>query len=182
MKKWKKKEKSTISSIFIIILTVSEASSKAEVETSKGWTTFSSKIFVIHPLRTLIPAFISPFAWRLRNSVTIEIGLSPAFSASVNGIIYDVFKKKNKKKKKKKKKFFEFEKKKSKKIVRTFFHEKEQGVKVCEKVRKKQKRMIHAFFPSRKFLFFGFKETWIFKPNQIQKSYQKINELLILQT
>src|SRR6266404_6735897 len=39
-----------------------------------------------HTLRTLMPALRSPSAWRLRSSVTIAIGLRPAFSASVVGI------------------------------------------------------------------------------------------------
>jgi hypothetical protein len=37
-------------------------------------------------LRTLIPAVVSPLAWRFLNSVTVAIGLRPAFSANVNGI------------------------------------------------------------------------------------------------
>jgi hypothetical protein len=35
---------------------------------------------------TLIPAFLSPIACLFLNSVTIEIGFNPAFSASVVGI------------------------------------------------------------------------------------------------
>ena len=35
---------------------------------------------------TLIPAVFSPWACLLRNSVTTPMGLSPAFSASVEGI------------------------------------------------------------------------------------------------
>ena len=35
---------------------------------------------------TLIPAFLSPIACLFLNSVTIEIGFKPAFSASVVGI------------------------------------------------------------------------------------------------
>ena len=32
------------------------------VETSSGWTTFSSRMFVMQPLRTLMPAVFSPWA------------------------------------------------------------------------------------------------------------------------
>ena len=40
-----------------------------------------------HPtFLTLMPAVLSPFACLFLNSVTTEIGLSPAFSASVDGI------------------------------------------------------------------------------------------------
>lgn len=52
----------TMSSIFRIDLTVSVAKLKAEVLTNKGCTTFSSKMSVIAPLRTLIPAEVSPLA------------------------------------------------------------------------------------------------------------------------
>ena len=37
-------------------------------------------------LRMLMPAFFSPSACRLRSSVTMAIGLSPAFSARVVGM------------------------------------------------------------------------------------------------
>mmetsp|Transcript_38276 Transcript_38276/g.94792 ORF Transcript_38276/g.94792 Transcript_38276/m.94792 type:complete len:234 (-) Transcript_38276:819-1520(-) len=40
---------------------------------------------VIAPMRTLIPADVSPAAWRLRNSVTMLMADRPAFSASVYG-------------------------------------------------------------------------------------------------
>ena len=85
--------------------TVSVASSTALVDTNSGCTTSSSKIFEINPyateifqstspespqdlltVRTLIPAFLSPSACRFRSSVTIAIGFSPAFSASVVGM------------------------------------------------------------------------------------------------
>ena len=86
--------------------TVSVASSTALVDTNRGCTTSSSKIFEINPyatticqsvsretcyiylltVRTLIPAFFSPSACRFRSSVTIAIGFNPAFSASVVGI------------------------------------------------------------------------------------------------
>lgn len=36
---------------------------------------------------TLIPAFFSPIACLLRNSVTMAIGFNPAFSARVVGMI-----------------------------------------------------------------------------------------------
>jgi hypothetical protein len=39
-----------------------------------------------HTFLTLIPAFLSPIACLFLNSVTIEIGFNPAFSASVVGI------------------------------------------------------------------------------------------------
>lgn len=61
----------TISSIFKIDLTVSVAKLIAEVLTNSGCTTFSSKISVIAPLRTFIPADVSPLAWRFLNSVTV---------------------------------------------------------------------------------------------------------------
>lgn len=77
----------TKSSIFKIILTVSAANSIALVETNKGWITFSSRILVTVPFLTLIPAVFSPNACLLRNSVTIEIGFKPAFSAKVVGTI-----------------------------------------------------------------------------------------------
>lgn len=41
---------------------------------------------VMHTFLTLMPAVMSPWACRLRSSVTVAIGLSPAFSASVEGI------------------------------------------------------------------------------------------------
>jgi hypothetical protein len=42
--------------------------------------------YVQHTFLTLMPAVMSPCACRLRSSVTVAIGLSPAFSASVEGI------------------------------------------------------------------------------------------------
>lgn len=42
--------------------------------------------FLIITFRTLIPAVTSPWECRLRNSVTVVIGLRPAFSARVKGI------------------------------------------------------------------------------------------------
>ena len=50
----------TTSSILRIDTTVSDANVIADVETSRGCITFSSKMFVIVPLRTLIPAATSP--------------------------------------------------------------------------------------------------------------------------
>mmetsp|Transcript_8268 Transcript_8268/g.20543 ORF Transcript_8268/g.20543 Transcript_8268/m.20543 type:complete len:234 (+) Transcript_8268:216-917(+) len=44
-------------------------------------------MLLMHPLRTLTPAYCSPRACFSRSSVTMEIGLSPAFSASVAGTI-----------------------------------------------------------------------------------------------
>lgn len=82
----------TISSIFNILRTVSEASVIALVETKSGWITFSSKILVIEPFLTLIPVVCSPLACRFRSSVTVAIGFNPAFSASVDGIIYNISK------------------------------------------------------------------------------------------
>ena len=76
----------TMSSIFMIETTVSEAKVIALVETSNGWTTFSSKMLVIVPFLTLIPLLTSPCACLFLNSVTVEIGLRPAFSAKVYGI------------------------------------------------------------------------------------------------
>lgn len=75
-----------MSSIFSILRTVSEARVIALVDTSSGCNTFSSRIFVIAPFLTFIPAVISPWACRLRNSVTVLIGFNPAFSARVDGI------------------------------------------------------------------------------------------------
>lgn len=69
-----------------MLLTVSVAKLMMLVVTSRGCTTFSSKIFVMHPFLTLIPAVVSPSAWRFLNSVTVEMGLRPAFSARVAGI------------------------------------------------------------------------------------------------
>ncbi|KAJ0856533.1 hypothetical protein HanRHA438_Chr13g0579511 [Helianthus annuus] len=74
-----------MSSIFKIIRTHSVARVIALVLTSKGCTTFSSKMLVICPFLTLIPALISPCACLLRSSVTITIGFKPAFSANVYG-------------------------------------------------------------------------------------------------
>lgn len=76
-----------ISSIFNILRTVSEASVIALVETNNGCITFSSKMLVMVPFRTLIPVVCSPLACRFRSSVTVAIGFNPAFSASVDGMI-----------------------------------------------------------------------------------------------
>jgi hypothetical protein len=43
-------------------------------------------ITFLYTFLTLMPAVISPWACRLRSSVTVAIGLSPAFSANVHGI------------------------------------------------------------------------------------------------
>ena len=50
----------TTSSIFRIDTTVSDANVIDDVETSSGCTTFSSKMLVMVPFRTLIPAATSP--------------------------------------------------------------------------------------------------------------------------
>lgn len=60
-----------MSSIFSIERTVSVAKLIALVDTRSGCTTFSSKMSEIVPLRTLIPAEVSPKACLLRNSVTV---------------------------------------------------------------------------------------------------------------
>ena len=57
----------TTSSILRIETTVSEARLTAEVETRRGCITFSSKIFVMVPLRTLIPLETSPLKMRKLN-------------------------------------------------------------------------------------------------------------------
>ena len=75
----------TISSILRILLTVSEARVMALIDTNKGWTTFSSKISVMAPFLTLMPAVYSPLACLFLNSVTVAMGLRPAFSANVYG-------------------------------------------------------------------------------------------------
>lgn len=94
----------TMSSIFRILRTVSVARVIALTDTRRGCTTSSSKILVTAPwnkknvnrvlqnrnkstFRTLMPAVISPWAWRFLNSVTVAIELSPAFSARVKGMI-----------------------------------------------------------------------------------------------
>lgn len=106
----------TTSSILRMLRTVSVARVSALMETSNGCTTNSSMILEIPPchtrtqrtlsvaktwlfrprrvteerrvltLRTLIPASLSPWACLLRSSVTVEMGLRPAFSASVEGM------------------------------------------------------------------------------------------------
>mmetsp|Transcript_10927 Transcript_10927/g.32498 ORF Transcript_10927/g.32498 Transcript_10927/m.32498 type:complete len:246 (-) Transcript_10927:354-1091(-) len=73
----------TISSILRIMRTVSVASVSADVVTSSGCSTLSAAMSEIAPFFTLMPAVRSPRAWRLRSSVTIWMGLRPAFSASV---------------------------------------------------------------------------------------------------
>lgn len=85
----------TMSSIFSILRTVSEARVIELVETNNGWITFSSNMLVMAPFRTLIPAVISPLACRLRSSVTVAIGFKPAFSANVDGITYQLTNYKN---------------------------------------------------------------------------------------
>ena len=50
----------TTSSILRIETTVSEANVIADVDTRSGCTTFSSRMLVIVPLRTLMPAATSP--------------------------------------------------------------------------------------------------------------------------
>ncbi len=103
----------TRSSILRMLRTVSVAKVSALMETSRGWTTSSSRMLEIPPwetrrrvrcllleifvsmqhywlkvtLRTLIPAVFSPCACLLRSSVTVEMGLRPAFSARVEGMI-----------------------------------------------------------------------------------------------
>ena len=50
----------TMSSILRMLLTVSEARVMELVETRSGCTTFSSRMLVIAPFLTLIPAVFSP--------------------------------------------------------------------------------------------------------------------------
>mmetsp|Transcript_15243 Transcript_15243/g.32842 ORF Transcript_15243/g.32842 Transcript_15243/m.32842 type:complete len:221 (-) Transcript_15243:1052-1714(-) len=76
----------TTSSILRIIRTHSVARVTAEVDTCRGCTTFSSRMLVTVPLRTLMPWCRFPLACMLTSSVTIWMGFSPAFSASVYGI------------------------------------------------------------------------------------------------
>lgn len=78
----------TMSSILRILRTVSVERVMALTETRSGCTTSSSSMRVIVPLRTFMPITVSPLAWRLRSSVTVAIGLRPAFSASVDGITW----------------------------------------------------------------------------------------------
>lgn len=75
-----------MSSIFNNMITVSVANVTALVVTNRGCTTFSSRILVMAPFLTLMPAVFSPCACLFRNSVTIAIGCNPAFSARVYGI------------------------------------------------------------------------------------------------
>mmetsp|Transcript_35203 Transcript_35203/g.105897 ORF Transcript_35203/g.105897 Transcript_35203/m.105897 type:complete len:226 (+) Transcript_35203:168-845(+) len=75
----------TMSSIFRMSRTHSVASETAEVWTRSGTSTFSSRMFVTLPLRTLMPAAFSPSACLFRSSVTTWMASSPAFSASVYG-------------------------------------------------------------------------------------------------
>ena len=77
----------TTSSILSIILTHSVDNAISDVFTKRGCTTCSDHISDITPLFTLIPVPASPPACRFLNSVTREIGLIPAFSARVYGII-----------------------------------------------------------------------------------------------
>mmetsp|Transcript_10330 Transcript_10330/g.25327 ORF Transcript_10330/g.25327 Transcript_10330/m.25327 type:complete len:220 (-) Transcript_10330:1054-1713(-) len=76
-----------MSSILRIMRTHSVARDSALVDTSSGCTTLSSNMSLMVPLRTLMPKLGLPSsACLLRSSVTISMGLSPAFSASVYGI------------------------------------------------------------------------------------------------
>ena len=75
----------TMSSILRIIRTHSVARVSALEETRLGWITLSAIMSEISFLRTLSPAFFSPYAWRWRSSVTNLIGSRPVFSASVYG-------------------------------------------------------------------------------------------------
>mmetsp|Transcript_13076 Transcript_13076/g.42851 ORF Transcript_13076/g.42851 Transcript_13076/m.42851 type:complete len:268 (+) Transcript_13076:369-1172(+) len=75
----------TMSSILRMRRTHSVASETAEVWTRRGTSTFSSRMLVTLPLRTLMPAATSPAACLFRSSVTTWIASSPAFSASVYG-------------------------------------------------------------------------------------------------
>jgi hypothetical protein len=52
----------------------------------KGWNGGITRRKIRRTFLTLIPAFLSPIACLFLNSVTIEIGFNPAFSASVVGI------------------------------------------------------------------------------------------------
>ena len=61
----------TMSSILRMLLTVSLARVMALVLTRRGWTTFSSRMLVMAPFLTLIPAVFSPWACLLRSSVTV---------------------------------------------------------------------------------------------------------------
>mmetsp|Transcript_41360 Transcript_41360/g.113801 ORF Transcript_41360/g.113801 Transcript_41360/m.113801 type:complete len:264 (+) Transcript_41360:415-1206(+) len=74
-----------MSSILRMRRTHSVARLMADVCTSSGTTTFSSRMLVTRPLRTLMPAAGSPAACRFRSSVTTWMASSPAFSASVYG-------------------------------------------------------------------------------------------------
>ena len=60
-----------MSSILRMLLTVSLARVMALVLTRRGWTTFSSKMLVIAPFLTLMPAVFSPWACLFLNSVTV---------------------------------------------------------------------------------------------------------------
>lgn len=62
-----------MSSIFRILRTVSLANVTALVLTSRGWTTFSSRMLVMAPFLTLIPAVFSPWACLFLSSVTVPI-------------------------------------------------------------------------------------------------------------
>ena len=66
---------------------VSVARLSADVDTSNGCTTSRAIMSEMMFFRTLMPWYFLPLACRLRSSVTIWIGLSPAFSASVYGMI-----------------------------------------------------------------------------------------------
>mmetsp|Transcript_51773 Transcript_51773/g.118978 ORF Transcript_51773/g.118978 Transcript_51773/m.118978 type:complete len:234 (-) Transcript_51773:960-1661(-) len=74
-----------MSSILRMRRTHSVARVTALVCTSSGTSTSSSRMLVTRPLRTLMPAAVSPAACRLRKSVTTSIAGRPAFSASVYG-------------------------------------------------------------------------------------------------
>lgn len=60
-----------MSSIFRMLRTVSLARVTALVLTSRGCTTFSSRMLVMAPFLTLIPAVFSPWACLFLSSVTV---------------------------------------------------------------------------------------------------------------
>ena len=63
-----------MSSILRIMRTVSTERLMADVETSSGCTTFSSRMSVMQPLLTFTPAVRRPSACLFRNSVTANEG------------------------------------------------------------------------------------------------------------
>ena len=60
-----------MSSILRMLRTVSLARVTALVLTRSGWTTFSSRMLVMAPFLTLIPAVFSPWACLFLSSVTV---------------------------------------------------------------------------------------------------------------